>query len=71
MGTVPGHCLPPPQNWTKTCRGARGLPGSCGWELSLKGAVPSCPQQCEWVRCLELKGRAGHECLQALSHVCP
>lgn len=67
----PGTACPHPRNWTETCRGAWGLPGSCGWELSLEGAVPSCPQQCEWVRCLELKGRAGHECLQALSHVCP
>lgn len=30
-----------------------------GWKLSLEGASPSCPQQCEWVRCLELRGRAG------------
>lgn len=31
-----------------------------GSKLSLEGASPSCPQQCEWVRCLELRGRAGH-----------
>lgn len=30
-----------------------------GRKLSLEGASPSCPQQCEWVRCLELRGRAG------------
>lgn len=30
-----------------------------GWKLSLEGVSPSCPQQCEWVRCLELRGRAG------------
>lgn len=31
-----------------------------GWKLSLEGVSPSCPQQCEWVRCLELRGRAGY-----------
>lgn len=30
-----------------------------GWKLSLEAASPSFPQQCEWVRCLELRGRAG------------
>lgn len=30
-----------------------------GWKLSLEGASPSCPQQCEWVRCLQLRSRAG------------
>lgn len=30
-----------------------------GWKPSLEGASPSCPQQCEWVRCLEPRGRAG------------
>lgn len=29
------------------------------WKLSLEGVSPSCPQHCEWVRCLELRGRAG------------
>lgn len=37
-----------------------------GSKLSLEGASPSCPQQCEWVRCLELRGRAG--CVQSVQN---
>lgn len=38
------------------------------WKLSPEGASPGCPQQCEWVRCLELRGRAGVSCLCAESY---
>lgn len=37
------------------------------WKLSPEGASPGCSQQCEWVRCLELRGRAGVFCLCAES----
>lgn len=58
LGTVPGHCLPPTPGTGLSPAEERGCsPGSCGWKLSLEGAVPSCPQQCEWVRCLELRGQ--------------
>ena len=42
-----------------------------GWKLSLEGASPSCPQQCEWVRCLQLRSRAGRVlsvCRRSLSN---
>lgn len=61
LGTVPGHCLPPtPGTGLSPAEGHHGYPEAVGWKLSLEGPPLGCPQQCEWVRCLELRGRAGH-----------
>lgn len=60
LGTVPAHCLPPtPGTGLSPAEGHCGYREAVGWKLSLEGASPGCPQQCEWVRCLELRGRAG------------
>lgn len=49
LGTVPGHCLPPTPGTVLSPAEEQGCSlGSCGQKLSLEGAVPSCPQQCEW-----------------------
>lgn len=42
-----------------------------GWKLSPEGTSPGCPQQCEWVRCLELRGRASMSCLCAEPYQMP
>lgn len=61
LGTVPGHCLPPtPGTGLSPAEGHHGYPEAVGWKLSLEGPPPGCPQQCERVWCLELRGRAGH-----------
>lgn len=69
LGTVPGHCLlPTPGTGLSPAEGHCGYQAALGWKLSPEGASPGCPQQCERVRCLELRGRAAMSCLCAESY---